>query len=81
MTLKTLGACMHCVVPVAEVWVAVKTPTLSLVASHLAGRKFLMEQDTGKGHWPVPGCPDGPTSLMCARSAELAAPGSPLLPS
>lgn len=66
-----------------EVWVTVKTPILSLLASHLAGRKFLMEQGTGKGCWPVPECPDGatPTSLWCAGSAELAAPGSLLLPS
>lgn len=65
--------CMHCMVPMAEVWVTVKTPTLSLVASHLAGRKMrgrledefshlLMKQDTEKGRWLVPGCPDGTTS-------------------
>lgn len=54
-----------CTVPVTEVWVTVKTPILSLITSYLAGRKFLMEQGTGKGRWPVPGCPDGatPTSL------------------
>lgn len=53
---------MHGLVPLAEAWVTVKTPTLSLIASHLAGRKFLMEQDTEKGRRPVPGCPDGTTS-------------------
>lgn len=52
----------HGMVPVAEVWVTVKTPTFFLVASHLVGSKFLMEQDTGKGHWLVPGCLVGTTS-------------------
>lgn len=54
--------CTHGMVSVAEVWVTVKTHTFFLVASHLVGSKFLMEQDTGKGHWLVLGCMVGTTS-------------------
>lgn len=67
---------LHCMIPVTEVWVTVKTPTLSLVASYLAGRKFLMVQGTGKGRWLVPGCPDGttPTSLVVCRVCRAGRP-------